>query len=173
MKNATAILILFGLLTGCRGKAPDVEPVSSDLSSGIESSALEPEPAAEKVKATKSLSGTFVGFEAGDYLHGVFARPNGEKESFFLERGMEIFLVDHAKESLELEVQTVETDIPEAGGITEIDRLHAIRAGNVSFADWWKAAEPKFGQLLDEYQPRIEKATLAPEDAPAEASDKP
>ena len=174
MKHTTAALVLLGLLTGCRSQAPEAtEPTASDLSSGNANSALEPESAPETVKATKSLSGQFVGFEAGDYLHAVFARPDGEKESFFLERGMEIFLIDHATEPMELEVQTVEADIPEAGGIIEIDRIHAIRAGNVSFADWWKTAEPSFGKLLDEYQARIEKATLAPEDAPAETSDKP
>ena len=46
------------------------------------------------MKATRNLSGKFVGFEAGDYLHAVIARPDGTKESFFLERGMEILLVD-------------------------------------------------------------------------------
>jgi hypothetical protein len=179
MKNPSAALILLGLLPGCRAQAPEADSraveatVVSDLSSGLDSSALEPAPAPDKVKATRSLSGKFVGFEAGDYLHAVFAKGDGQEESFFLERGMEIFLVDHAKEPLELEVQTVETDIPEAGGITEIDRLHAVRAGGVSFADWWKSAEPNFGKLLDEYQTRIDKATLAPENSPAETSDKP
>jgi hypothetical protein len=178
MKSTIAALILLGLLAGCRAHAPEAEPkaaepaVVSELSSGLDSSTLEPAPAPDKVKATKSLSGKFVGFEAGDYLHAVFARPDGTKESFFLERGMEIFLVDHANQPMELEVQTVETDSPESGGITEIDRLHAIRAGGVTFADWWKTAEPRFGKLLDEYQTRIDKATLAPENAPAETSDK-
>lgn len=179
MKNTSAALILLGLLAGCRAHAPEAEPkaaepaVVSDLSSGLDSLASEPETSPDKVKATKSLSGKFVGFEAGDYLHAVFAKPDGKRESFFLERGMEIFLVDHAKQPLELEVQVVETDVPEVGGIITIDRLHAIRAGGVTFADWWKTAEPSFGKLLDEHQARIEKATLAPEDAPAETSDKP
>ncbi len=178
MKN-TATLILLSLLAGCRAPAPEAEPtvaeptVASDLSSGLDSSASEPAAAPDKAKATRTSSGKFVGFEAGDYLHAVFVQSGGKKESFFLERGMEIFLVDHAKESLELEIQTIDTDIPEAGGITEIDRLHGIRAGVVSFADWWKTAEPKFGKLLDQYQARIDKATLAPEDAPAEMSEKP
>ncbi|HXU29099.1 MAG TPA: hypothetical protein VN851_00855 [Thermoanaerobaculia bacterium] len=177
MKNPSAALILLGLLAGCRPHAPEAEPkaaepaVVSDLSSGLDSSAPTVESAPDKVKGAKNLSGKFVGFEAGDYLHAVFAKPDGKRESFFLERGMEIFLVDHAKEPLELEVQTVETDIPEAGGVTEIERLHGIRAGGVSFADWWKTAEPSFAKLLDEYQARIEKATLAPEDVPAEQSD--
>ncbi len=166
MKNTSAAWIFLGLLAGCRAPAPEVaEPaVRSDLSSGLDSSAVEPETTTpDKVKATKSLSGRFVGFEAGDYLHGVFSQPDGERVSFFLERGMEIFLLDHAKESLELEVQTLDTNIPEAGGIIEIERLASIRAGGVSFADWWKTAEPNFGKLLDEYQAGIEKATLAPD----------
>ncbi|HEV7667307.1 MAG TPA: hypothetical protein VGS22_02205 [Thermoanaerobaculia bacterium] len=177
MKNTTAALILLGLLAGCRAPAPEAEPnvaetaATSDLSSGADTSSLSVEPAPDKVRETKRLSGTFVGFEAGDYLHAVIAKPDGKRESFFLERGMEIFLVDHAKQPLELEVQTVDTDVPEAGGVITIERLHAIRAGGVTFADWWTTAEPSFGKLLDEYQARIEKATLAPEDAPAETSD--
>ncbi len=169
MKNTSAACILLSLLAGCRAPVPGAEPkatepaVMSDLSSGLDSSAAEPESPPDKVKATKSLSGRFVGFEAGDYLHGVFTQADGERVSFFLERGMEIFLLDHAKESLELEVQTLDTNIPEAGGIIEIERLHAIRAGGLSFADWWKTAEPNFGKLLDEYQAGIEKATLAPD----------
>lgn len=170
MKHIAAIWTLFGLLVGCRGDAPAIEPAPI-VSSGIETSAPEPAPGADTVKATKSLTGRFVGFEAGDYLHGVFSGPEGERVSFFLERGTEIFLVDHAGELLDLEVQTVETEIPEAGGRIEIERVHDIRAGEVSFADWWKTAEPSFGKLLDEYQPRIEKATLAPEDVPAETSE--
>ena len=166
MKNPTAALILFGLLAGCRAHAPETEPKPAEptVVSDLDSSALQPAAAPDKVKATKNLSGKFIGFEAGDYLHAVFAKADGQRESFFLERGMEIFLVDHAKDQLELEVQTVETDIPEAGGVIEIDRLHGIRAGGESFEVWWKSAEPSFGKLLDEYQERIEKATLAPED---------
>lgn len=167
--KAVTVLTLFSLFIGCRSRAPEPsDSATPAVSSGIEASASEPAPLADAVKGTRSLTGRFVGFEAGDYLHAVFARPDGEKESFFLERGMEIFLVDHAQEPMELEVQTVGTEIPEAGGRIEIERVHGLRAGGVSFADWWKTAEPSFGKLLDEYQPRIEKATLAPEDVPAE-----
>jgi len=164
MKNTFAPLILLGLLLGCRAHAPEAESKAAEPVATSDLSAGGAEPASYKVKATKSFGGKFLGFEAGDYLHAQFTQPDGQSVSLYLERGMEIFLVDHAQQPLELEVQTVDADIPEAGGIIEIDRLHGIRAGDASFADWWKSAEPSFGKLLDEYQERIEKATLAPED---------
>lgn len=161
MKTTSVLLILFALLTGCTSPAPE-EAAPSEAPAPAE------QPSPETVQETKSLTGEFIGFEVGDYLHAVIRQPDGTTASFFLERGMELFLVDHQNQPLELTYQVVDTEIPEAGGITTIERLSAIRAGDQTFADWWKTAEPDFGKLLDEYQPRIEKATLEPGEAPAE-----
>jgi hypothetical protein len=155
MKGTCFVLILAGLFAGCNSPAPDPRPVEAEP--------LAPaEQASETIRETRTLTGTFLGFEAGDYLHAVIHQGDGETVSFFLDRGMEIFLVDHKNEPLELTYQVVDTNIPEAGGITTIERLSAIRAGDQTFADWWKTAEPSFAKLLDEYQPRIEEATLDP-----------
>ena len=161
MKTTSVLLILFALLTGCTSPAPE-EAVPSEAPAPAE------QPSPETVQETKSLTGEFTGFEAGDYLHATIRQPDGSTRSFFLERGMELFLVDHQNQPLEMTYQVVDTEIPEAGGIATIERLSAIRAGDQTFADWWKTAEPDFGKLLDEYQPRIEKATLEPGEAPAE-----
>ena len=161
MKKTPILLILLPLLTGCTSPAPDSPPEETPPS---ETSAPAEQPAPDTVRETKTLTGELIGFEAGDYLHAVIRQPDGSSASFFLERGMEIFLVDHQSQPLELTYQVVDTDIPEAGGITTIERLHAIKARDQTFADWWKTAEPNFGKLLDEYQPRIEKATLKPEE---------
>lgn len=161
MKTTSVLLILLALLTGCASPAPE-EAAPSEAPAPAE------QPSPETVRETKSLTGEFIGFEAGDYLHAVIRQPDGTNASFFLERGMELFLVDHRNQPLELTYQTVDTDIPEAGGITTIERLSAIRAGDQTFADWWKTAEPDFGKLLDEYQPRIDEATLAPGEVPVE-----
>ncbi|HKV11218.1 MAG TPA: hypothetical protein VJ725_23960 [Thermoanaerobaculia bacterium] len=168
MKKTSILLILLPLLTGCTSPAPDDSqpedtaqaPAPAEQPSPVPSELTSP----ETVRETKTLTGEFIGFEAGDYLHAVIRQPDGSTASFFLERGMEIFLVDHQNQPLEFTYQVVDTDIPEAGGITTIERLHAIKAGDQTFADWWKTAEPNFGKLLDEYQPRIEKATLEPEE---------
>ena len=171
MKTTSIVLILLGLLTGCNSPAPDSEPektAPSEASAQAEPSPDPSAPAPETIRETKSLTGEFIGFEAGDYLHAVIRQADGNTSSFFLERGMELFLVDHRNQPLELTYQVVDTDIPEAGGITTIERLSAIRAGDQTFADWWKTAEPSFGKLLDEYQPRIEQATLEPGEVPAE-----
>lgn len=163
-RPAAILLILLASLAGCGSPAPDSEP---DKTASSEVSA-EARPAPETIRETKSLKGEFIGFEAGDYLHAVIRQPDGETASFFLERGMELFLVDHQNQPLELTVQVVDADIPEAGGVTTIERLSAIRAGDQTFAGWWTTAEPSFGKLLDEYQPRIEEATLEPGEMPAD-----
>lgn len=165
-RPASIVLILLAVLAGCSSPAPDSEP---EKTASSETSA-EAQPAPETIRETKSLTGEFIGFEAGDYLHAVIRQPDGKTASFFLERGMELFLVDHQNQPLELTVQVVDTDIPEAGGVTTIERLSAIRAGDQTFAEWWKTAEPSFGTLLDEYQPRIEEATLEPGEMPAEGA---
>lgn len=162
MKELAVVLTILGLLAGCSSPVPDSEPEKTAPSE------VSAEPSPETIRETKSLTGTFIGFEAGDYLHAVIRQPDGKTASFFLERGMELFLVDHRNEPLELTYQVVDTDVPEAGGVTTIERLSAIRAGDQTFADWWKTAEPRFGELLDEYQPRIEEATLEPGEVPAE-----
>lgn len=172
MKPTVAILILLSLLTGCRAPVADPEPQEATPSTEAAPLADPAQQTPETVRETKTLTGEFVGFEAGDYLHAVIRRPDGESASFFLERGMEIFLVDHKGQPLELTYQVVDTDIPEAGGVITIERLSAIRSGDQTFADWWKTAEPSFGKLLDEYQPRIDKATLDPEEVPAMDSGK-
>ena len=165
MRTTSIALILLGLLAACRAPATDPPPAET-ASSGVTTEA-EPSPGSaeqppETVRETKNLTGTFVGFEAGDYLHAVVRQTDGKTTSFFLDRGMEIFLLDHKNQPLELTYQVVDTYIPEAGGTTTIERLSAIRAGDRTFADWWKSAEPSFGKLLDEYQSRIEEATLDP-----------
>jgi hypothetical protein len=162
MKEPFIVLAILGLLAGCNSPAPDSEPEET-APSGVSA-----EPSPETIRDTKSLTGTFLGFETGDYLHAVIRQPDGKTASFFLERGMELFLVDHRNEPLELTYQVVDTDVPEAGGVTTIERLSAIRAGDQTFAGWWKTAEPRFGELLDDYQPRIEEATLEPGEVPAE-----
>lgn len=159
MKTISTALILLGLLAGCSAPATDSEP---EQAAPVATSEAEPEPSPETIRETKTLTGTFVGFEAGDYLHAMIRQPDGKTASFFLDRGMEIFLVDHQDQPLELTYQVVDTNIPEAGGVMTIERLSAIRAGDQTLADWWKTAEPSFGKLLDEYQPRIEEATLDP-----------
>ncbi|MFP5284569.1 MAG: hypothetical protein ACLGI9_02415 [Thermoanaerobaculia bacterium] len=166
MKELFIVPAILGLLAGCNSPASDSEPEET-TPSGI-SAEPSPEPAPATIRETKSLTGTFLGFEAGDYLHAVIRQPDGKTASFFLERGMELFLVDHRNEPLELTYQVVDTDVPEAGGVTTIERLSAIRAGDQTFADWWKTAEPRFDELLNEYQPRIEEATLEPREVPAE-----
>lgn len=172
MKTICIALILVGLLAGCSAPATDPEPeqAAPAATSETEPSPGPAEQTPETIRETKTLTGEFIGFEAGDYLHAVIRQPDGKTTSFFLDRGMEIFLVDHKNQPLELTYQVIDTYVPEAGGVMTIERLSAIRAGDQTFADWWKTAEPRFGKLLDEYQPRIEEATLDSEEIPAEGS---
>src|SRR6266550_4850568 len=69
----------------------------------------------DRVRETKTLEGSFVNFELGDYLHATIRKPDGQTISFFLIKpGMEYFLVLHKNEPLVLTYQIVDTYIPEA-----------------------------------------------------------
>jgi len=117
----------------------------------------------DKIKATKTIQGRFVGFEVGDYYHAKIKKSDGEEVSFFFNKpGIEYFLVLHKNEPLELTYQVVDTYIPEAGGMQTIERLTAVKAGKQTYAAWWKDIRTKFtmAQLRKKYDPLVEKSII-------------
>lgn len=119
----------------------------------------------DKVKETKTIQGSFVSFESGDYLHATIKKSNGEETSFFLmKHGLEYFLVLHKGEPLTLTYQIVDTYIPEAGGMETIERLISAKHGDLTYEAWWTAAKAKSteAQLQKKYDPLVQKATIEP-----------
>ena len=116
----------------------------------------------DKVIATKTVNGKFLGFESADYLHAVIEKADGKKQGFFIgPPAMEYFLVLHLGEQLTLTYQVVDSYIPEAGGVERIERLTAAKAGTLTYAAWWASTKKKFtmAQLEKKYGKLVEKST--------------
>jgi uncharacterized protein YjiS (DUF1127 family) len=120
----------------------------------------------DRIKATKTIKAKFVGFEAGDYLHAIVQRADGERVSFFVQKpGLEYFLALKKDDTLDLTYQVVDTFIPEAGARQTIERLIAAKAGPQTYASWWKSMRARFtlAQLDAKYHALVDAATIKPE----------
>jgi hypothetical protein len=119
----------------------------------------------DKIIATKTIQGKFMGFESGDYLHAVIETIDGKKDSFLIRPpGMEYFLVLYKDLPLEATYQIADAYVPEVGGGQRIEQLIAAKAGAVTYASWWKSTKRKFTmeQLEKKYGGLIDKATIQP-----------
>lgn len=119
---------------------------------------------ADKVIATRTIVGTVVGFEAGDYLHVVVKDSSGKERSFYVpdNLSMEYFLAENKGQPVALTYQVVDTYIPEAGGTERIEAVKSARAGKLTIAAWWKQVRAKntVAQLKKKYEKLIEEYTI-------------
>lgn len=94
----------------------------------------------DKIKATKTVTGSFKGFETGDYVHAVIVKANGKESSYFLghNESLQYFLVTHKGQPLTITYQVVSSYIEEAGGMQTIDRISVVKAGALTDAAWWR-----------------------------------
>lgn len=120
----------------------------------------------DKIKATKTITGTFKGFEMGDYIHAVITKDNGKEVSFFLPQNesVQYFLAAHKGDSLTLTYHVMSSYIEEAGGMQTIDRLATVKSGTETDASWWKKqrAGSSVSKLRKKYDAMVEKSTLTP-----------
>lgn len=100
---------------------------------------------ADEVLRTETLTATFTGWDMGDYLWANFTAPG--RDPIAAQPGSEIvglFLDAHRGQQVSVEIATVRTDIPEAGGTTEILRVANARIAAGDAATWWQGlAEPE------------------------------
>jgi uncharacterized cupredoxin-like copper-binding protein len=119
----------------------------------------------DKIKATKTIKGTFKGFEVGDYIHAVITKDNGKEVSFFLPQNesVQYFLVAHKGEPLTLTYHVMSSYIEEAGGMQTIDRLATVKSGTVIDTAWWKKqrAGSSVSKLRKKYDTMVEQATIS------------
>jgi hypothetical protein len=97
--------------------------------------------AAEPVLRSETVTGTFSGWEMGDYLWAkievpgrdtVRAQPASAPESIAL------FLDANRGRQVTVEVATVMANIPENGGATEIQRITGARNAAGTAEAWWQ-----------------------------------
>ena len=120
----------------------------------------------DKIKATKTVTGSFKGFEVGDYMHAVIIKSNGKETSYFLgqNESLQYFLVTHKGQPLTITYQVVDSYIEEAGGVQKIDRISAVRAGTLTDAAWWRQERKgkSIKKLREKYDDMVGKAQLNP-----------
>ena len=117
----------------------------------------------DKIKATRTVRGTFVGFEMGDYLHAEIRKANGKRVSFFMgePESLRYFLALNKGKQLMLTYQIVDSYIPEADGMNTIERLVSARIGSETDTQWWRRIRRSGNseKLRARYEELIERAT--------------
>lgn len=94
---------------------------------------------AEPVLRSETVSGTFTGWEMGDYLWAHIAVPG--RETISAQPGptpVDLFLDANRGRPVTVEVATVMANIPENGGPTEIQRITAARNAAGTAEAWWQ-----------------------------------
>jgi hypothetical protein len=94
----------------------------------------------DQVLRTETVSGTFTGWEMGDYLW-AHIQVAGRREPVSAQPGptpIDLFLDANRGRPVTVEIATVRTDIPEAGGMTEIQRITSARNAATTADAWWQ-----------------------------------
>ena len=89
---------------------------------------------------TETVSGTFAGWEMGDYLWAKIQVPG--RETISAQPGpspIDLFLDANRGRPVTVEVATVRTNVPEAGGPMEIKRITAARNAAGTAEAWWQS----------------------------------
>lgn len=116
-------------------KAPAPAPAANEAAPAANNSAAASEP----VLRTETVSGTFAGWEMGDYLWGKIDVPGRETISAQPgETPIELFLDANRGRPVTVEIATVMANIPENGGPTEIRRITAARNAAGTAEAWWQ-----------------------------------
>jgi hypothetical protein len=116
----------------------------------------------EKVKAVKTISGKFINFEMGDYVHANIKKTGGKIKSFTIGNyGLDYFLVEYKSKPMSFTYEIVDAYIPEAGGNMTIERLKSAKFGTLTFESWIKQLEKKYTyeQIEKKYEALVDKYT--------------
>ena len=95
--------------------------------------------AADPVLRSETVTGTFSGWEMGDYLWAKIEVPG--RETVRAQPGpspIELFLDANRGRTVTVEISTVRADIPENGGPTEIERITAASNAASTADAWWQ-----------------------------------
>ena len=93
----------------------------------------------DRVLRSETVTGTFAGWEMGDYLWAHIQVPG--RDTISAQPGptpIDLFLDANRGRPVTVEVATVRTEIPEAGGMTEIQRITAARNAAGTAEAWWR-----------------------------------
>lgn len=103
---------------------------------------------------TYTVTGTLLGFQAGDYMHAVLRERSGDIMSVMSpDPLLDYFLAGHVGETVVLEVEEVETYVIEAEEMVRTTRLAGAAAGETTYEEWADSlnAEGTPEELLGDY----------------------
>lgn len=164
MKTFIFILVLGLLAGGCR----TVNTGNQDA--GAESSPATPEAAPsataparpnEKIKETKSVAGTFRGFNAeGGFKAVIELAEDDTRDELLLgeDETLNFFLAANLDKPLEFTYHVVEG----SNGTGTVDKMTTAKAGQLTHDAWWqqqKTANPDETALRKKYAAMVEQAT--------------
>jgi hypothetical protein len=130
---------------GCAGSAGNDQALGNSAAPAAPANAAAPAPLAnaapsgDRLLRSETVTGIFAGWEMGDYLWAKIAVPGRHEIS--AQPGptpIDLFLDAHRGRPVTVEIATVTTNIPEAGGETEIQRITAARSGATTAEAWWQ-----------------------------------
>jgi hypothetical protein len=132
------------LLAGCGAPAPRNDSAAAPAANAT---AAAPAPVAavgEKVLRSETVEAVFTGWEQGDYL---WARLEVKgREPFGAWSGpspIDLFLDSQIGKPLSVRLETIDAEVPEAGGRMEVQRVADARTGTLTAAAWWAGLSPK------------------------------
>jgi hypothetical protein len=126
------------LVAGCDGgrASNDAAPAAS--------AAAPAQPPGERVLRSETVDAVFTGWDQGDYL---WARLEVKgREPFGAWSGpspIDLFLDSHIGKPITIRLETIDAEVPEAGGRMEVPRIADARIGTLSAAAWWAGLSPK------------------------------
>jgi len=120
------------------------------------------------VHDSTTVTGIFLGYEVGDYIHPVIRDDSGRIRSFWsTDPLMDYFLTCHVNERVILEIEEADSYIWEIAGMMRIFRVIGAGTGTLSYSQWKDSLETEGDpeDLLGDYY-------MAPYDCVFEGSDR-
>jgi len=102
--------------------------------------ALASESKPDKLISTKTITGEFVGFQEGDYLHAIVRTAKGEIIGFFT-NGEECFLASNKDKKLIISYNMVKHYFPEGGDYFPASFITNIKTSDQKTTSWTKSTK--------------------------------
>lgn len=141
--SRAALLFPSAMLALTGGCAPGSGGGAAEETGAASTASTQPDRSA-KVLRSETAEAVFTGWDIGDY---VWARLKIEgRDEFGAWSGpspIDLFLDAHVGKPITVTIETILTDVPEAGGKIEVPRIAAARIGDLTAAAWWASLSPK------------------------------
>jgi len=154
MKRSAFLLVLALAAAGCGKQHGNIISIANsqgftpldneaapagDAAGNASGNASAPAGSHDQLLHSETVTGIFAGWEMGDYLWAHIQVPG--RETISAQPGptpIDLFLDANRGRQVTVEVATVRTEVPEAGGPMEIQRITAARNATATAEAWWQ-----------------------------------